>query len=158
MNGNETQNELFELGKDIFIYFGLGCRSVSKIFVPKEYDFDLFFKAIYPYHTIIEHTKYANNYDYNKAVYLMSLFPIKENGFLMIKEDTGYSSPIATLFYEYYTDLNALSQKLKTYQELIQCIVSNGFTPDEIPFGQTQTPELWQYADAVDTIAFLNEL
>lgn len=158
LTGNETQNELFELGKDIFTYFGLGCRSVSKIFVPNGYDFDAFFNAIYPYHTIVEHTKYANNYDYNKAVYLMSLFVIKENGFLMIKEDTAYSSPIATLFYEYYSDLNSLSQKLKTDQKQIQCIVSNGFTSDEIPFGQTQTPTLWQYADGIDTIDFLNNL
>lgn len=158
LTGKETENKLFELGKDIFTYFGLGCRSVSKIFVQKGYNFDTFFKAIYPYHQIINHLKYANNYDYNKAIYLMSLFKLQENGFLMLKEDTAYGSPIATLFYEFYSNEKELVEKLLTDKENIQCVVSQGVTPDEVPFGQTQNPQLWQYADGVDTLSFLINL
>lgn len=158
LTGKETQQELFLLGKDIFTYFGLGCRNVSKLFVPKDYDFDAFFQAIYPYHSIINHVKYANNYDYNKAVYLMSLCQLQENGFLILKEDKGYASPIAILFYEFYTDTNALKNKLEQDKNQIQCIVSKNFIQDEIPFGQTQSPELWQYADQIDTMNFLTHL
>lgn len=158
LTAKETPEQLYALGKDIFMYYGLGCRSVSKLFVPQGYDFDAFFKAIYPYNEIIELTKYANNYDYNKAVYLMSLFDIQENGFLMLKEDQGYGSPIATLFYEYYTDPETLNQKLIQDKEQIQCVVSQGWVENEIPFGKTQHPRLWDYADQQDTIKFLLEL
>lgn len=158
LTGKETEKELFELGKDVFTYFGLGCRSVSKVFVPKEYDFDHLFKAIYPFKDIINGQKYANNYDYNKAVYLMSLFKLRENGFLILKEDTSYASPIATLFYEYYNDLDSLKEQLLNDTEKIQCIVANGFIANEIPFGKTQQPQLWDYADDVDTVKFLTNL
>nr|WP_232780586.1 acyl-CoA reductase [Capnocytophaga cynodegmi] len=158
LTGKETEKELFELGKDIFTYFGLGCRSVSKVFVPKGYNFDHIFKAIYPFKDIINGQKYANNYDYNKAVYLMSLFKLRENGFLILKEDTSYASPIATLFYEYYSDLDSLKEQLLNDTEKIQCIVANGFITNEIPFGKTQQPQLWDYADNVDTVKFLTNL
>jgi len=156
LTGNETKEQLEALSNDIFRYYGLGCRNVSKLFVPKEYDFTTFFEAIYKWHPVINDAKYANNYDYNKAVYLMSEFEMLENGFLMIKEDTSYSSPIATLFYEYFEDLKSLQIKLDDDEEQIQCIVANGFRPnEEVNFGDTQSPELWQYADDVDTIDFL---
>ncbi|GGW25837.1 acyl-CoA reductase [Arenibacter certesii] len=158
LTGRETEAQLQALGEDIFRYYGLGCRSVSKIFVPKDYNFDLFFKAIYPYNNIVEHAKYANNYDYNKAVYLMSLFPILENGFLMLKEDTSYASPIATLFYEKYNSLAELKVTLENDTDKLQCIVADGFTTDEIPFGQTQRPSLTDYADNMDTVEFLLKL
>ena len=158
LTGEETPEELQDLGKDIFLYYGLGCRSVSKLFVPQGYDFDLLFQAIYPYKDIIEEQKYANNYDYNKAVYLMSLYKLLENGFLLLKEDEHYGSPIATLFYEYYTNKEALKKKLATDREKIQCVVGHNFIDGEIPFGQTQTPELWDYADGVNTLTFLLNL
>ena len=158
LTGEETPEELQDLGKDIFLYYGLGCRSVSKLFVPQDYDFDLLFQAIYPYKDIIEEQKYANNYDYNKAVYLMSLYKLLENGFLLLKEDEHYGSPIATLFYEYYTNKEALKKKLATDREKIQCVVGHNFIDGEIPFGQTQTPKLWDYADGVNTLAFLLNL
>mgnify|MGYP000936808726 FL=1 len=158
LTGEETPEELQDLGKDIFLYYGLGCRSVSKLFVPQGYDFDLLFQAIYPYKYIIEEQKYANNYDYNKAVYLMSLYKLLENGFLLLKEDEHYGSPIATLFYEYYTNKEALKKKLATDREKIQCVVGHNFIDGEIPFGQTQTPKLWDYADGVNTLAFLLNL
>jgi hypothetical protein len=99
LDGHETQAQLEALGVDIFQYFGLGCRNVSKLFVPEGYDFDLFFKAMYNFKDYINHHKYANNYDYNKAVYLMSSIQLLDNGFLLLKEDKQFSSPIGTLFY-----------------------------------------------------------
>nr|WP_321225922.1 acyl-CoA reductase [uncultured Psychroserpens sp.] len=154
LTGKETEDELVALSEDIFRYYGLGCRNVSKLFVPKDYDFDSFFKAMYHWNPIIHQNKYANNYDYNKAVYLMSLFDMLENGFLMIKEDESFSSPIATVFYERYDYEEKLKATLKEKSDAIQCVVSNGFLDTEIKFGQTQLPKLWDYADNVDTITF----
>ncbi|MCF7560260.1 acyl-CoA reductase [Sabulilitoribacter multivorans] len=155
LTGNETPEDLKNLSEDIFRYYGLGCRNVSKLFVPKGYKFDAFFEAMYHWHPIIDKAKYANNYDYNKAVYLMSEFDMLENGFFMIKEDDSYASPIATLFYEYYENPNQLKEKLEADKGLIQCIVSNGFIENEIAFGATQKPKLWDYADSVDSVEFL---
>lgn len=155
LTGNETKNQLQALGEDIFRYYGLGCRSVSKLFVPKRYDFDNFYKAIYKYRPIIDLVKYANNYDYNKAVYLMSEFKILDNGFLMLKEDPSFASPIATLFYETYDGLEQLQSKLTANADKLQCIVGKGISMDEVPFGKTQRPSLSDYADGVDTIEFL---
>ena len=158
LTNNESDEELANLSNDIFQYFGLGCRSVSKLFVPEGYNFNAFFNGLYNKKEIINNAKYANNYDYNKAVYLMSEFDLLENGFLMIKEDKSYASPIATLFYEYYDNPEQLKQKLKADANQIQCVVSNGFINQEIAFGKTQKPQLWDYADDVDTIAFLTEI
>ena len=155
LNGNESENDLKNLSNDIFRYYGLGCRSVSKIYVPKNYDFDMLFKAVYKWHPVINVRKYLNNYDYNKAVYIMSEFDIIENGFLMLKEDRRLSSPIATLFYEYYDNVSELKSKLKVISSEIQCIVANGFNSKEIKFGSTQSPALKDYADGVDTVDFL---
>ena len=158
LTGKETTQDLKNLSEDIFRYYGLGCRNVSKLFVPKGYKFDAFFEAIYHWHPIVEKAKYANNYDYNKAVYLMSEFDMLENGFFMIKEDESYTSPIATLFYEYYDDLSKLKEILEVKKEQIQCIVSKGFIKNEIAFGATQKPQLWDYADDVDSIQFLSSI
>ncbi|MCK0124138.1 acyl-CoA reductase [Gelidibacter sp. F2691] len=158
LTGEETEAELKALSEDIFRYYGLGCRNVSKLFVPKDYSFDGFFKGLYEWHPIINQHKYANNYDYNKAVYLMSEFDLLENGFLMIKEDQSFGSPIATIFYEYFSDFEDLKLKLSDNAENIQCIVSKGVTEDSVAFGQTQHPQLWDYADNVDTIAFLTKI
>ena len=155
LTGNETTEELELLGDDIFQYFGLGCRSVSKLFVPKNYDFDILFSGLYKFRSIINYKKYHNNYDYNKAVYLMSLYKILENGFVILKEDKSYASPIATLFYEYYDSFDALVSRLHSESEQIQCIVCNENVVDFVKFGQTQRPKLWNYADGVDTVEFL---
>ena len=158
LTGNESQEELEALGEDIFRYFGLGCRNVSKLFVPKNYNFDAFFKGMFVHKDIIEYEKYANNYDYNKAVYLMSLFQILDNGFMTIKEDTSYASPISSVFYEYYESLEDVKKRLETDQEIIQCVVSNGCIPHSFGFGEAQKPKLTDYADQVDTLQFLNNL
>lgn len=158
LTGNETEEQLINLSEDVFSYFGLGCRSVSKLFVPKNYNFDAFFKGMYNRHEIINNAKYANNYDYNKAVYLMSEFDILENGFLMIKEDESHASPIASIFYEYYDNTDDLKTRLKQDEEKIQCVVANNFMGGEIAFGQTQHPQLSDYADGVNTLTFLAEI
>ena len=158
ITGKETIEDFEKLSDDIFQYFGLGCRSVSKLYVPKDYDFELFFNGMYNKKEIINNAKYANNYDYNKAVYLMSEFDLLENGFLMIKEDESYSSPIATIFYEYFDNEIDLKIKLHEDREKIQCVVAKGFLENEIAFGQTQHPKLTDYADGVNTLEFLSKL
>jgi hypothetical protein len=155
LNGDETKEQLKALGEDIFRYFGLGCRNVSKLFVPKGYSFTAFFEAIFEYQDIIHYEKYANNYDYNKAVFLMSNFKLLDNGFLTIKEDNSYASPISSVFYEYYDSIEDLQIRLESENEQIQCIVSNNLVDNSIDFGQTQKPNLWNYADNVDTVSFL---
>jgi hypothetical protein len=158
LNGTETLEDLVGLGEDIFRYFGLGCRNVSKLFVPKDYNFEAFFKAMYTYREVIQYEKYANNYDYNKAVFLMSNFQLLDNEFLTIKEDTSYSSPISSIFYEFYDNLEAVKSRLQEDADQIQCIVSKNLTENSIAFGQTQQPKLWDYADNVDTLAFLSKI
>ncbi|WP_299052615.1 acyl-CoA reductase [uncultured Polaribacter sp.] len=158
LTGNETEEDFINLSDDIFQYFGLGCRSVSKLYVPKNYNFDAFFNGMYSKKEMINNAKYANNYDYNKAVYLMSLFDLLENGFLMIKEDKSYASPIATVFYEYYDHLDDLKLKIEQDKEKIQCVVAKGFVENEIAFGQTQHPKLNDYADGINTLEFLSEI
>ncbi|MES2411440.1 MAG: acyl-CoA reductase [Bacteroidota bacterium] len=155
LNGKETHEDLVNLGEDIFRYFGLGCRNVSKLFVPKDYSFEAFFKAIYEYKDVIFYEKYSNNYDYNKAVFLMSNFKLLDNEFLTLKEDSSYASPISSVFYEYYEDIADLQKHLHNDADQIQCIVSNNLIPNSIPFGKTQKPELWDYADNEDTLKFL---
>ena len=155
LNGKESKEQLEALGEDIFRYFGLGCRNVSKIFVPKGYSFTDFFEAIFKYQDIIHYEKYANNYDYNKAVFLMSNFKLLDNGFLTIKEDSSYASPISSVFYEFYDSIQELQLRLESESEQIQCVVSNKLVEYSIDFGQTQKPNLWDYADNVDTISFL---
>lgn len=158
LTGNETTDQLQALGEDIFRYFGLGCRNVSKLYVPKNYDFDSFYKALQPYDSLMNHAKYANNYDYNKAVYLMSEFKMLDNGFLVLKEDESFGSPIATTFWESYTDLDALKKNLEDNKENLQCIVANNLLEEEVKFGETQHPKLWDYADNVDILSFLSNL
>ena len=158
LTGNETPEEMTLLSEDVFRYFGLGCRNVSKIFVPKNYNFDTFFNGMYAQKDVIYYEKYANNYDYNKAVFLMSNFQLLDNEFLTIKEDTSHASPISSVFYEYYEDVNEVKTRIQQDAEIIQCVVSNGIIENSVYFGNTQKPNLWDYADNVDTLDFLNNL
>jgi hypothetical protein len=158
LTGEETEQDLVSLGEDIFRYFGLGCRNVSKLFVPEDYNFEAFFKAIYEYKDVIYYEKYSNNYDYNKAVFLMSNFKLLDNEFLTLKEDISYASPISSVFYERYENIEDIKKQLEKDADQIQCVVSNGVIENSIPFGKTQQPELWDYADNVDTLLFLNKL
>jgi hypothetical protein len=155
LSGNENAQQLEALANDIFRYFGLGCRNVSKIYLPKDYNFDTFFNAMFTWKDVIHDNKYMNNYDYNKAVYLMSLMEMLDNEFLLLKEDTGFSSPISVVFHEHYRNTEELTQHLSEHEATIQCVVAEMGLPNEIPFGKAQTPNLWDYADGVDTIQFL---
>ncbi|KAA3624414.1 MAG: acyl-CoA reductase [Flavobacterium sp.] len=154
LSGDETTEQLNALAEDIFRYFGLGCRNVSKLFLPKDYNFDPFFNAMFGWKEIINNNKYINNYDYNKAVYLMSNIELLDNEFLLLKEDSGFSSPISVVFYEYYKNEEELRKYLSENKEHIQAIVS----AKDIPFGTAQKPQLWDYADGVDTVSFLLNL
>lgn len=161
LNGEETTEQLNQLGHDIFDYFGLGCRNVSKLLVPEGYSFNTFFESVESYQPIINHHKYSNNYDYNKSIYLVNSDKHLDNGFLLLKEDERMASPLAVLFFQYYRDAQQVNEMLLTESENIQCIVSR--MPLNIPnqvvnFGQSQHPALWDYADGIDTMDFLSNL
>ncbi|MEO8067220.1 MAG: acyl-CoA reductase [Flavobacteriales bacterium] len=151
LDGTETEDELTALGEDVFRYFGLGCRSVSKLYVPQSFDLDRFFGAIFPWKEVVNHNKYGNNYDYNKAIWLLERVPMLENGFLILREAEALASPVASLYYERYDDREKVLAELHAEQEEIQCIVGHG----HVPFGRSQHPGLDDYADGMDTMAFL---
>lgn len=161
LSGFETQEQLEMLGHDIFDYFGLGCRSVSKLLVPEGYNFEDFFRAIEPFQPIINHHKYNNNYDYNKSVYLVNQTEHLDNGFLLLKQDEKLASPLAVLFYEYYAAIDDAAHKLNAQKDALQCVVSimQLSAPVQfVDFGKSQQPKLWDYADGVNTLAFLQEI
>lgn len=158
LNGQESNDELTELARDIVLYYGLGCRSISKIYVPKGYDLNLIFGALYPHASLMDSAKYANNYDYNKAVFLMSDISLLDNGFLLMREHDSFGSPVACLHYWYYDSLEQLENHLEKNQEKIQCISTSMPIQHKIPLGKAQQPTLLDYADGVDTMAFLYKL
>ena len=155
LDGNESDNDLTGLSNDVFNYFGLGCRSVSKVFLPRGYDLDILFNAFFSFKEIINHNKYVNNFDYNKAVYLMSKEKFIENGFLILKEETKLGSPIGCLFYEFYDNKEDINKLILKNSDSIQCVASNLNLKTNIQFGQTQCPNISDYADNNDTIKFL---
>jgi hypothetical protein len=159
LDGSESFEDIQNLGADIFDYFGLGCRNVSKIYFPKGYDIANFYEGVESFQPIINHFKYNNNYDYNKSIYLVNAAKHFDNGFLLLKEDESLTSPLAVLFYEEYEQLQALEDKLKNQSENIQCVISKSpLSLNTFGFGQSQHPKLWDYADNVNTIEFLNGL
>ena len=155
LTGDESDEQLAGLADDICLYFGLGCRSVSKIWVPKDYDFDILFGALYKHKDIIHHNGYANNYDYNKAIFLMNQEPLLDNGFLILKEDDRISSPIACLYYSYYENRLEVEQTIAANREDIQCVVSSSDDNNHVFFGKAQYPQLDDYADNIDTMELL---
>jgi hypothetical protein len=157
LDGTETTEELEQLADDILLYFGLGCRNISKIFVPENYNFDNLFKAIYKYKNLINEHKYANNYDYNRAIYLLNNEKFLENNFFIIKQDTALASPIAVLHYETYNKIDEVKSYIKNNNSSIQCIATNMNIKDlkTIKLGQTQLPELDDYEDNINTLNFL---
>ncbi|MDR3697500.1 acyl-CoA reductase [Mucilaginibacter sp.] len=161
LRGDETAEQLYQLGHDIFDYFGLGCRNVSKLLVPEGYNFNFFFESIEVYNNIINHNKYNNNYFYNKSIYLVNSDKHLDNNFLLLKEDIRLASPLGVLYFEYYDDLNAVKLKLTEDSDRIQCVVSAiplEINNQVVDFGQSQQPALWDYADGVDTMQFLTTL
>jgi len=151
LDGTESKEDLANLGNDVFSYFGLGCRNVSKVFLPQNYDLNQLFEAFYSFKDIVDHKKYANNYDYHKSILLMGNHQLIENGFLLLKQNTSIQSPLAILHYDFFDDLSQVENFIAENKEKLQCVVSK----NDIPFGQTQNPNLWDYADGVDTIEFL---
>jgi hypothetical protein len=153
LDGSETLSDLEKLADDICLFFGLGCRNVTKLCVPENYDFKDFLNSFSKYAWLADNKKYKNNYDYYLTLLLMNKQYYMSNGVLILNEQEGIFSPISQLYYSFYNDKEALSNQLKQRNDL-QCIVGNGFTP----FGKAQSPGLFDYADGVDTIAFLISL
>jgi hypothetical protein len=151
LTGDETGEELTNLGKDVFTYFGLGCRSISKLLVPRGYSFNALFEAWEHFSEIKNHFKYFNNYEYHLAGYLVNQIPFLSNDWVIIKEDENWSSPIGVVSYSVYDSLEEANQLLETQGKHIQCVVGKG----HLPIGSAQFPKLNDYADRVDTLAFL---
>ncbi len=159
LNGQESSENLKALGIDIFQYFGLGCRNVSKVYIPKNYNFDLLLEALHEFNEIVLNDKYKNNFDYNYTMLILNSVPHQSNGCILMTEDKPLQSRIAQLHYEYYDNESDLISKLDLVKDEIQCIVANEIDGIRvIPFGKAQKPELDDYADGVDTIAFLTQI
>lgn len=159
LTGEETEEELKNLGADIFTYYGLGCRNVAKLYVPKGYDFTKFFESVFSFGDyIMQHTKYMNNYDYQKAIFLMNGDKLLDNNFLLVKQSDMLHSPVGVLFYEEYESLSTVKETLTALSNEIQCVVSNSDYLSDIRLGEAQKPGLLDYADHVDTMQFLSNL
>lgn len=159
LDGTESSTELERLAEDIFTYFGLGCRNVSKIYVPSGYDLPYLLDHFASWSWLANHNRYANNYEYHRAIHLVNRQIFLDTGFLILKEDSSFASPVGSLYYESYTEPEELVLKLNSLSSEIQCLVSkNKSFPQAIPFGATQTPMLWDYADGIDTMRFLLNL
>lgn len=157
--GEETESEFNDLGKDIFSYFGLGCRNVSKIYLPENFDLVRLIKSWEPFQPIINHNKYANNYDYQKSILLVNQIHFYDSGFVVLLKNENLVSPIAMVYYEFYRDQRDLDSKLEKQQNKIQCIVSaQGWYKNSLPFGEAQMPAVDDYADGVDTLHFLQKI
>ena len=157
LSGNEDVDALKKLGIDICTYFGLGCRNISKVFVPEGFAVDKLYSAVEPYTKVLfNHFKYMNNHSYHRSIYLLNNTPHLDNNVFILTESEQYSSPIPVLYYEFYKDIEALKKKLLRDNEQIQCIATNAFTgPKTVSLGNTQSPDLADYADGIDTLKFL---
>jgi hypothetical protein len=160
LDGNETISELENLGYDIFRYFGLGCRNVSKIYIPENYDFaDLIDACGVKFNKLAMHHKYMNNYNYQRTIFMMNNVLCIDCGFFLLRESPGFISPISVINFEHYSNLQQLNEHLEKEKDNIQCILcSNPIIENRIPFGKSQEPELWDYADGVDTMKFLTNI
>jgi hypothetical protein len=157
LTGDETPQELENLGKDVFSFFGLGCRNVSKVFIPEGYNPAELFKHWSGYSNLIDHHKYANNYDYQKAILLVNQQIFLDSGYILLQENERLVSPISVLYYEYYQDASTLQKRISSIQDKLQCIVGN-VDPATVPFGKAQYPDVWDFADGIDTLKFLTSL
>lgn len=156
ITGKESESELKALGKDIFLYFGLGCRNVSKLMIPEGYKLDTFFEAMFDYKFVIENKKYGNNYDYNRTIYLLNSEKFLDNNFLILKPDNGLFSPVSVVYTQEYKNTQELHEFISENKNHLQCIVGNG--EGYTPFGYSQKPVITDYADGVNTLDFLVNL
>lgn len=161
LEGNENEEDFKKMGIDVFSYFGLGCRNVAKLYVPKSYNFTALLEVLHEnYKELINHSKYKNNYDYNYALYLLNKEDFLATGAIILRKNKDITSRIACLHYEEYDDINRLEKHLKQKANEIQCVstkmsISGTVT---IPLGKCQKPEIYDYADGVDTLSFLTNL
>ncbi|MGB0805392.1 MAG: acyl-CoA reductase [Salibacteraceae bacterium] len=154
LTGKESVRDLNQLGNDIFNYYGLGCRNITKLYLPKGFSIDWLYSGLLDHGQVINNHKYQNNYDYHKSLFLLNGDKLWDNNFLLLKNDKALSSPVGTLFYEEYESIEELESQIMELSEQIQCRVGvNGF-----PFGHAQKPELTDYADNIDVLSFLTSL
>ena len=160
LNGLESNEDFINLGKDIFTYYGLGCRNISKLYVPKGYSWNKFFEGIQIYEHIGNHHKYQNNYSYNKSVYLINSVIHLDNGFILLTENSNeIISPLGVIFFEEYNTIHDLDNQITKYQEKLQVVVSKqAWYPKSVPFGKAQFPNIDDFADNVDTLEFLAKI
>lgn len=159
LTGDESDDELQMLADDMFIYFGLGCRNVTKLYLPKDFDVDRIFRNIAKYQSFGEHHKYSNNYDYYRALYLLNREKFLENGFAVMKEEERLTTPVSVLHYSFYDNKATLQETLKAEEDNIQCIVSReNLVEGQINFGDSQKPSLTDYADNINILDFLKNI
>lgn len=162
LTGNETPDQLQELGKDVFSYFGLGCRNVSALFVPESFNPDILCQAWQSHAWVMDNHKFANNYDYQKAVLLINKIPFTDTGFCLLRSHYSLSPPVAVIHLIQWEDTHQLEEMLQLQTRQLQCVVApEQFqikTAGLVPFGKSQQPELWDYADGIDTLDFLSRI
>ena len=158
LTGSETDTEIAGLADDVFSYFGLGCRNASKLLLPEGYDLPSLLDRWQGYEHLGHHHKYHNNYDYHKAILLVNKEPHLDTGFALFKQTDELVSPLSVIYYDYYSTTQQVDDYLAAHAGKIQCVISNQPVPGHIPPGRAQYPEPWDYADGVDTLAFLSGL
>lgn len=159
LNGNEQDHELKKLGDDLFLYFGLGCRNISKLFIPEGYEIEKLIRQFENYSHLAEHQKFNNNYHYNKSILLVNLEDHLDNGFALFQRNSKLVSPLSVIYYDYYSNITGLKTLLDKESDKIQCVVTNNEQVEKrIGFGKAQLPEIWDYADDIDTMEFLQNL
>ena len=154
LKGDETEDDIKSLGSDIFDYFGLGCRNVSHLMLPEGFELSRFFEGVISYGEVIHNNKYGNNYDYNKAVYLMNKLEILDNNFCLLRESNELFSPLSMIHYQFYKDQSDIDNYIKEHESKIQVVVGR----DYLDYGQAQCPGFNDYADGVDVMQWLNKL
>lgn len=159
LTGTENDETLMELGKDVFDYFGLGCRNVSKVYLPVAADPTRLLQVWEPYRAnLLSHNRYFNNFEYHLALLMVNRVKHYTNNALILLESEQIASPVSMLHFEFYSDVAALEQQLAAQRDQIQCVLAmNGHFKGSLPFGQSQQPELWDYADGIDSLAFLTQ-
>lgn len=159
LSGEESEKDLMALGEDIFTYFGLGCRNVSKLYIPENYDLTILLGVLDNYVELAQHNKYSNNVDYYRSIYLMNRVDFLDNGVVLLKEDNNLASPVGVVFYERYTKIEQVQQIIRDRVEEIQCVISlHPDVPGRLKPGTSQEPLPWDYADGIDTLSFLKQL
>lgn len=154
LTGEESTVQLTQIGKDIFTYFGRGCRNVTHLMVPVSYSFEAFFNAILPYQDVVRNKKYGNNYDYNRAIHLLSQQHLLDNGFVLLMESTELHPPLAMIYYHHYKSFEDVLSYITLKKEQIQCVVGNQFAP----FGSSQSPSISDFADGINTMEWLKNV